>query len=531
MQLYQYQKDAISALYRTMREEPHGRLLIVAPTGAGKSVIIAQIISDVITKKPEYKVLIVTHRKELVEQNARELQAFLPKEPIGIYSAGLGIKRFRRITFANIQSVFKKDFPTVELVLIDEAHLLPKDTDTMYQKFISAAESKNSNVKIVGLTATPFRLDSGSLIDSGLFTNIAYDIELVRLIDEGFLSPVVSRVSKQSVDMSGVRKSGYDYNQTESEKIFDPETERHCEEIIKLGNDRKHWLIFASGIKHAEHISDCLNSKGVLTTFVHGELLNMERDRRINAFKAGEFKAIVNCEILTTGFNFRPIDLLVLLRATQSTALFVQMCGRGTRTAEGKKDCLVLDFGGNIDRHGPLDLIKIKSKRKGKPEILKLPAKKCPECGTVVAIRCLKCPTCEYEFPASSTKLEVKPSDADIISRPRDVEIDDAVCKVHRKVGKPDSFRIDYKFGIDSVSDFLCFEHGGFAAEMAKKKWMQRLGKFPFPQTVQEAYQRQHELAPVQSITIRKDGKYNRIVKMVLQEKFDIELDDGLPNL
>lgn len=522
MKLHDYQIEAIRSLWEFWKENPRGGSpLIVAPTGSGKSVIISDIIRRIISKKPEYKILIVSHRKEILEQNAHELQRLMPQEPIGIYSAGLGQKRFRRITYANIQSVFKADIPETQLVIVDECHLIPKNSDSMYQKFLGRVFAKNHNAKMVGLTATPYRLDQGSLIsEDSLFTHVAYDIDLRSLIEQGFLSQLISRPSDTETDLSNVKTSGYDFNQGDLENAFDPMTEAHVEEVIAKGQNRKSWLIFCSSIKHAEHVSEVLSAKGVSSYPVHSQIFDMERDRRIREFKEGKVQAITNCDVLTTGFNHKPVDLLVLLRATKSCGLYVQMVGRGTRTAEGKKNCLVLDFGGNIERHGPIDLISVSVKKDKKAEIKKAPSKTCPACGCVVFIKVLRCPSCDHEFPLASTKLEIAPTSASILSQIEEREVLSWNGKIHRKEGKPPSLRLDYSLGsFTRISDFLCFEHGGFATHQAAKKWILRGGKAPVPQNTEEAFNRITELSEPDKVQVKKDGKYFRIVTMSFKER------------
>lgn len=537
MELYPYQKDCLAALWKFWKEDPQGHPLIVAPTGAGKSLIVAEVIKRVITLKSNYRVFCVCHRKEILEQNAKELQAMLPKEPIGIYSAGLRQKTMRRVTFANIQSIYKKDIPESHLIIIDECHLIPDSSTSMYQKFIKKCQEKNARVKILGLTATPFRLDKGALVgdSSSIFTNIAYDIPLALLIREGYLAPLISRTSTDETDLAGLRKSGYDYNQEDLEKAFDPKTENHVTEIIAKGADRKHWLIFCTSIKHTEHVAQVLNARGIPCHAIHSELLDMERTKRIEEFKAGHVRAICNCEILTTGFNFRPIDMIVLLRATQSCGLYVQICGRGTRTAPEKVNCLVLDFGKNIETHGPIDLVEVKHKNK-KIELGIAPAKSCPDCGAWVAIALKVCPSCEYQFPESSCRLEKKASELSIMSAPpakKEAIVYNWSAGVHNKIGKPPSLKLNYHISFatnmgTSLLDFLCFEHGGYATQMACKKWLERGGKKPCPTTTLEALDRLDELSEPDTVAFIKDGKFDRIVGMTFKKRIDAMEELGI---
>lgn len=503
-ELRPYQKEAITALWQSYVQYPHGKPLIVVPTGAGKSLIISEACRVILKAKPRFRIFIVSHRKEIISQNAKEIYELL-NIPVGIYSAGLGSKTIHRITCANIQSIWKKDVEA-DVVIIDEAHLLSPKADSMYQKFLS----KLRNAKVFGLTATPMRLDQGSLVGEGtLFTDICYNTSLAGLIADGFLSPLISKRSESQVDFSNIRKSGYDYNQGELESLMFPLAAKHAEEIKARTGDRKHVLVFCSGVKHAEEMARALGGD-----FVTGEMLPLERDRMLRNFSEGRTRYLCNCEVLTTGYNFPGIDCIVLLRATQSAALYIQAVGRGSRTAEGKANTLVLDFGGNISRHGPIDLIEIKDRKKKKMGLKVMPHKTCSCCGAVVAIRTTICPSCETPFPAASCKLEEKPEERDIMSGPQVFEVADHAIRVHKKGGKPPSLRLQYTSGSDEVSEFLCFEHGGFASHMAEKKWFFYGGVKPAPRTTEEAFKRQSELITPAKLEVIKQGKYYRVVKI-----------------
>lgn len=527
MQLYPYQIDCINALWSYWKEKPYGSPLLVCPTGSGKSFICASIIQKITIGYPKFKFLVVSHTKEIIKQNSKEFIA-LTNEPVGIYSAGLNSKTIRRITFGNIQSIYKKGNDLqVDILIVDEAHLISQKTSSMYQKFIDKLKTKNSKLRIVGLTATPMRMDQGSLIAEGsTFTDIAYDISVRRLIDEGFLCPVIS-MQKEAVDLTGVKTSGYDYNQTDLELAFNKEKliEIQCKDIIKAAKDRKHWLIFCTGIDHSKAVAEELIKQGIVADHVNGEMINLERDLKIRNFENGKIQALCNVGILTTGFNFRGIDLIVILRSTKSASLYIQSVGRGTRTFPNKLNCMVLDYGGCIERHGPIDLITIRAKKDKKGEVIVQPHKSCPMCGCVVAIRTLICPACEYPFPDPVKELSLKPSTAAILSEVEELLVTDIVMKRHRKTDKPDSFKIEYRCGLKNFSDYLCFEHGGFATQQAAKKWWQRGGAVPSPKTVTEAIERSDELAPVESIRVIKRKQFHEILSVKIGErKTEIQL-------
>jgi len=495
-----YQLDAVLALWEYWKAHPDSAPLLVCPTGAGKSLICAEICRRLIN----LRILVVSHRKEIIEQNAKELHELL-NCPIGVYSAGLGKKILHKITCANIQSIYKLDLPKTDLIIIDEAHLLSSNADSMYRKFLE----KQPHARVLGLTATPYRMDQGHLVGD-LFSEIVYDIKLPDLIDQGYLSPLISIPSKSKLDFSRVRKSGNDYNLSALEETFFPHTDQQIAEI--LATDRKHILVFCSGVKHAREIAAAAGGD-----YVTGEMLPMERDRKINKFKSGETRLLANVDVLTTGFNFPSLDCIVLLRATQSIGLYVQIVGRGSRIADDKENCLILDFGGNIERHGPIDLIEVKAKKGVDAQFSIAPVKACEQCGAIVAISVMRCPGCGYEFPASSCKLVPQSAALPIISTPANrnrKDIDNVDYRIHRKEGKPPSLRVIYSSGKWDISQYLCFEHGGYTAQKANETWGRLRGALPAPATTLEAFHRVAELHVPNAIEIKRDGKYERIVSM-----------------
>lgn len=530
--LRDYQQAAINSLLTYWARNKNTHPIIMAPTGAGKSIIIAEICRRVLKARPNYRILVVSHRKEIIEQNAKELFELLG-QPIGIYSAGLNSKTIRKITCANVQSIYKKKIEA-ELVIVDECHLISKDSESMYGKLLdnvtSASPESNGMPKIVGLTATPFRLDSGSLIGAGqLFSHICYDIQIGHLIEHGYLSPLIS-IQNFGIDLTGIKKSGFDYKQEDVESRMIGIAKSHVDEILKYANtyERKKVLVFCSGLKHVDLIVKLLEEVGEKVGFVTGEMIGWERDKALNRFASGEIRFLVNCDVLTTGFNQRDIDCIVLLRATTSVALYIQMVGRGSRTAQGKENCLVLDFGTNIQRHGPIDLIEVKERRDGeKVETGIPPLKICPQCLNTVAINTKICKLCGFEFPPPPTITKM-PGKGDIVSSQKAEwrKVIEMMVGVGGKKDKPPYFRIDYRLEEGGrISDFLCFEHGGFAAEKAKSKWRGMGGLMPAPVTSSEAVTRCQEIAKVDAIkTARNKGdKYERISHMKLGAESKIE--------
>lgn len=519
--LRDYQRQAIDALYDYF-SGTDGNPLVVMPTGTGKSVVIAAFLREAIEGWSDTRVLVVTHVKELIQQNFAALIRMWPTAPAGIYSAGLNKRDIdAQILFAGIQSIHKRAYAVqrCDLVLIDEAHLLTKADRGMYRSFLKALKEINPYIKIIGFTATPYRMDSGLLHEGEgcLFTDIAYDVPILKMIEQGYLAPVTSKRTTTQLDVSGVGTRGGEFIPGQLEAAVDTASinEAVVDEIVAKGSDRGSWLIFCSGVKHAEHIRDVIRDRGISCETVLGDTPSAMRDRYLTAFKNSTLRALTNANVLTTGFDAPGTDLIALLRPTKSTGLYVQMLGRGTRLANGKDDCLVLDFAGNVARHGPLDLIdgRRKEKRDADGEA---PTKVCPECQTICHAAVRTCPDCGYEFPAPKIALDTKAAEKPLLSTqmlPEWVEVTRATYARHPgREGKPDSMRVDYWCGLARHSEWVCFEHAGYPRQKACAWWLKRRPEVDVPNTVEEALLSVLLMPSPLQIQVKQVGKYTEIV-------------------
>jgi DNA repair protein RadD len=476
--LRDYQSDAIDGLYQYWIDKRGDNPLIVVPTGGGKSLIIAKLIEDALSY-PGTRILMLTHVAELIEQNAKELIGLLPGVDLGIYSASLGQKRYdRQVTFAGIQSIWERAFdmvPAPDLVLIDEAHLVPKNTTTRYGKFLDDLRTCNPDVKVVGLTATPYRLDSGYLHkgDGAIFDGIAYDIPVGMLMDKGYLAPLVSKGAKSKIDLTNVGMRGGEFIESQlATAASDPElVKATVEEIVRFGQDRRSWLVFASGVNHAEMIKAEMAVHGVDAEVVTGADNKTDRRQRIEDFKALRLRCLINVGVLTAGFNHPATDLVAMVRATASPGLYVQIAGRGTRLAPGKADCLLLDFGGNVERHGFIDAVLIKDKKQGSGGN-EAPAKECPECQAMVPTGLRYC-ACGHKFTDPELNHGKSAYGGAVLSSQvvaEWVDVDDVTYTRHVKSGKPDSIKVSYYCGIKTINEWLCPDHGGYATSRYKAR-------------------------------------------------------------
>jgi DNA repair protein RadD len=504
MKLRDYQEAAVDAIFKYF-ENGGGNPLIGMPTGTGKSLVLSEFIRRAYLTYPNQRIIKLTHVKELIAQNHKTLLKIWPSAPAGIYSAGLGQKQTCfPITFAGIASIYKASgtFGRVDLVLIDEAHLLSTKQDTMYQQFLKELRDINPYLRVIGFTATHYRVGQGLLTEGGgVFNDLCFDLTTLEsfnwLLDQGYLCPLIPKKTTNEYDLDKVRVQAGDYVQKDLEAAVDKDelTYATIQETLQLAQDRNHWLVFASGINHVLHVRDMLESCGVEATCVHSKMKDSERDKNIADFKAGKYKAMVNNGILTTGFDFPGIDLIVMLRPTQSPGLWVQMLGRGTRpvyehgfdldTMEGrlaaqaagpKKNCLVLDFAGNTRRLGPINDPVI-PKRKGPGGGGSAPIKICEVCGVYNHASVRFCVMCGTEF-LRHVKLTQGASTDDLIKsnvpKIETFRVDKVIYHEHKKEGRPPSIRVSYYCGLRMFEEWICLEHEGFARKKARDWWRAR---------------------------------------------------------
>lgn len=518
MVLRPYQSGAIQGIYNYFHADT-GNPLVVIPTAGGKSLVMATFIEGVLKAFPDQRILIVTHVRELIEQNYAELKKLWPQAPAGIYSAGLKQRDIHaRILFAGIQSIHKRfyDVQQCDLVLIDEAHLIPRSSNTLYRRFLSGLARLNPQMKVIGLTATPYRLDSGLLHegDDAIFTDIAYEVSVRELIDQGYLSPLLSKRMATQIDLTGVGTCGGEFIAKDLEAAVDKDsiTQAAVDEIFSYGKDRKSWLIFCAGVDHAYHVRDAIRARGVSCETIVGETPGAQREAIINDFKAGRIQCLTNANVLTTGFNAPGVDLLAMLRPTKSAGLYVQIVGRGCRLAPAKTDCLVLDFAGNIARHGPIDAVNPKRPKGGEDGVA--PTKACPECDSIVHASVRTCPDCGHVFPPPELKIDAKASNLDILSSGKSewVPVTRVAYARHDKPGKPPSLRVDYWSGLTHHSEWICIEHQGYPRQKAASWWANRAQGLPLPQRVDEAIACAPKLRCPSEIAVRPSGRYTEIV-------------------
>ena len=532
-----YQQDSIDAFWRGTKTHKGQNPLLVLPTGAGKTIVIADILRGI--AKIGYRSIVLARSKELVKQNLEKFATHLPDVSAGIYCAGLGRKETAPdIVFATIQSCCTKGehFGERQLIVVDEAHEIPQRDESQYQVFLNDIRKTSPNALLLGLTASPYRLDGGLIYGpSRQFDYVAHAVPLRKLIDDNYLTKPATLVADQ-VDMSGVKKTAGDFNKSQVEGKFLEAGTVVTDQIVSASDEKqtKSVLIFASGVAHAESIRARISDKGHSVGLVTGETLPLIRSTLIENFNRGSLRFLVNVDVLTTGYDCTRIDHIAACRATQSPGLFYQICGRGFRLHKGKDVCWIQDFGGNIERHGPIDspsyginTIKVKT------ETGQAPQKACPSCFEILPASATVCEKCGFEFP-KQLNVETRASRQAILKTPRWHKVESVSYQLWKcKEGKPDTLRVDYSVSLDGdwlerkvVSEWVCILHDGFARSMAMRWWIKRTS-LPLPIKIEDAIDlaERGALRTPRRIEIVKDGAYDRIEDYDLEESVAETLD------
>lgn len=509
-------------------------------TGSGKSHVIAEFCKTSVQSWPSTRIIMLTHVKELITQDHEKLIDHWKAAPVGIYSAGIGIKDIKQITFAGIQSIYRKadEVGFIDIALIDECHLLNHKDEGIYRKFLKDLKVINPNLRVVGFTASPFRLGHGMITDKpAIFDALIEPITIEQLIYEGYLAKVKSKTTVQKYDLSSVHKRGGEYIESELQKAVDTSgnNEAAVKEMLDRSHGREHWLVFCTGVDHAIKIRDILRKHGVTSETLSNRTDKDERKRIISEYKEGKIKAITNVNILSTGFNYEEIDLIALLRPTMSPGLYLQQVGRGMRLKSNGGDCLILDFAGIIQQHGPITAVKPPTK-KGEGEGV-APSRICPECDEIIAAQCKICPECGFVFPIVKKDDEWRLRDDDIMGRdPLSLSLSSWEWREQTAKSGKQMLVVTYYGGLSDypIREYLTIFHFGWAGQMAMKKLKGIVAKCGVDldscETV-SALLRSLNKAPYPSeILYKKDGKYNRVVDRVWGEVAPPVIEETVDN-
>lgn len=387
---------------------------------SGKSHTAAAIIRNMLDSGKITRAVIATHTGVLVDQNHQDYVTHWKKgESVGVVSASVSSKKdwAADVVFGSVGTLMRNPgkLGPRDVLLIDECHRVSSDPKSGYATLINALRYHRPEMPVIGMTATYWRLGEGLLweVENPIFDGIAYDLctgpDFTRLVDEGYLAPLVTQETSSHVDLSGVRTQAGDFNQADLSEAVERSVADAVPEFLELAKDRKHGMVFVAGTENCERVCEAINENGEKAIYVHSKLSTAENQRRIADFKSGTYRWIVSDASLTTGFNCPDVDVIVLLKPTKSSASHVQMLGRGTRPFPGKINCLVLDFAGNIGRNGPINMPVIPKGAKAREREIKanLPkVKTCPSCGLDNDIDADVCANvaCGFRFPPVDEK-------------------------------------------------------------------------------------------------------------------------------
>ena len=554
MKLRYYQRNAIDALHSWFDTKPEDPALIALPTAAGKTIIFSHFIKEVFHKNPKARFLIMAHRKELVAQAESKLKSVWLDAPVGVLAAGM--KRFQhnaqilvasRDTLASpkrLEKVGKFDY-----MIIDEAHNVPPSSLTRYKKIIDTLSERQS-MKVMGCTATPYRMGQGYIYGNRkdhFFKGLAYSVSIPELIQAGYLCRLSAfAVNDNAIIDAGkvsLKFKGGDFREKELEDIAMVD-----ETIIEVISDwidnaytkgRTASVFFCVSVLHAQKMTQYLKQHGINAAVVTGETPNQDRDKILADFESGKLHALCNVGVLTEGWDAPRTDCIALLRPTQSVGLYVQMCGRGMRLHDNKENCLLLDYGENVARHGCLDEVEPGESLPGryKPKI-------CASCNAINSPSAKECIECGQVFESTQSKVLWTKKEREVARRTKAEK--QAVLSDERKASAPKNKPItdiyasvvkskngsEYCQVVFTVKDEffpkkmpLMFGHPT-AHNMAVRKWKKITTKWGSPSQPWMAAELINSGAfdTISEIIVQKQGKYENVVGIKTKQNEDIDL-------
>ena len=366
------QVEPISKATAFFKEKRPAPSLIVLPTAWGKSILTAFVAKDM-----EDKLLVLQPSKELLEQNYKKYVSLCGDfgAQAGVYSASFGRKDFNKITYATIGSIKKigKTFKQLgfKKMLIDEAHLYPREADSMLGTFLEDSEISHvlgitaliklqSNTDMSGERFSKLVMLTSRSKKGNFFKDIVHVSQVQEMIELGFWSKLEYKTSGFDSSQLVYNSSKSEFTEESMQRAFaSNDIHNQITQELNLNSNRKHILAFVPSIDEAKQFAQEYPNSAAIYSDMH----DSERERVISEFRKGNIRVIFNVRVLSTGFDYTKIDCIILGISTASIALYYQILGRGTRIDDEKENCLISDLAGNVDRFGKVEDITFEKER------------------------------------------------------------------------------------------------------------------------------------------------------------------------
>jgi len=489
-------------------------------TGSGKSRIMAALIEKCLDKKPDIKILVLFNKVTLLKQQADGFRSLLGKEKVSIYCGTEGQWDLSGpIVVGSIQSLDPEHL-NFNLILVDECHALDEENGR-YISFLKHQMQQNPKTRIVGFTATDFRHSGYIWGKNKFFSHACFNRGISFFIDQGFLVPPIAKQPDHLFDLSKLRTLRGEYRQedVDVQALNIGMARDQVADALNRSQERNKIVWACSSISHCELIRTLLLELGETAVSLHSKMSWQDRTISENKFMKEDARHLTFVTVVAEGFDFPPIDCIVLMRPTKSPGLMIQICGRGLRLHPNKEDCLILDYANVISSLGPLEDPVIGKKKKGKGE--QAPTQKvCPECRTYVPPRVMCCPQCGFNWPkAEATKINMTADEnAAFLSKSiRTMELSGVKLRLHHSKNGNECFRLEYipkGFFVDSISEYFAHQ-----TEWGWRKFLVRaieLG-ISIKDTPAETISSPIQKIP-RSIDYVIDSKYARVKRLIFAE-------------
>ena len=545
-ELRPYQIEALDAIDESLKIKQNS--LFVGIMGCGKTVIICRLIRAYF-RETNRRFLVLVNKTELINQFLETLlkNTDIPRRNIGIACSSFGEKIIdARITIATVQTLtnMKDEYPGADLLIIDECHNYTKEGQ--YGEIIDYLQQKNSNLRILGCTATPYKLGWGQIFgracvdpDKNLFDDITHRITYQQLLKLGYLVPLKGKIAhadclKKDLETVGVQG---DFIISQLGEIMSKEIhiKTAADAINMYLSEYKTICVFCTTIAHAEKLKNVINQTEPCTT-IHSDLSPIERQINMNDWRSGKIRICTSVQILAEGFDHPPLDCLVFVRPTLSARLYIQAIGRVLRIHPNKNHGFVLDLTDNVSRFGTdIDSVKadvpnkVVEGKKKEDEIWKF----CPQCFIEVHKALKICDKCGYEWPApeiveAAFVPEMKDvsfePDPPFVVRPAEIYMTIHQSKNGKQLGKCSFICNRFKF----LSVWFCMEdyYNGYAVSAGAKRWKEMGGFDPYPETCEEFERRaENEFVVPMELIVDINGNYPEVKNIIQHEDTGIGLE------